>query len=182
METSDQCAVAADGSLLDASAIIFYNEPDDDTPLPNPTNSESATSSIQVHPFFQDGSAPSKVVAGSRRSVRIIHPSARITDPNNLEGLGSAVTYKRSGTVTASAEGSRRAACRAKLTDSNNESEHDNKMDDIGTSVTTEEEGGRDSTDVELVEDVYQTTKAMGDADRQVRLKFLVQAHSKYVQ
>ena len=36
----DQCALAADGSLLDASAITFYNNPDDDTPLPD----SSATS------------------------------------------------------------------------------------------------------------------------------------------
>jgi len=189
MATSDQCAVAADGSLLDASDIIFYNDPDDDNPLPN---SNSATTSTQVHPFFRRGPAPSKIVAGSRRSARVARPSARITDPNNLEASGSAVTRKRSATVTASAQGSLHAARRAKLTDSDDESEHDNEMDnaeadagdddDVGTgNVTTEEEGGGDSTDVEHVEEAYCTTKAMGDADRRICLKSLVQSHSKYL-
>jgi hypothetical protein len=72
------------------------------------------------------------------------------------------------------------------VTDSNNESEEDDNEtsnaevdvgddDNFGTgNITTEEEGGGDSTDVKHVEDAYRTTKAMGDADRQVRLKFLV--------
>ena len=47
MATPDQCALAADGSLLDASAIPFYNDPDDNTPLPN-----STAISIPLHPFF----------------------------------------------------------------------------------------------------------------------------------
>ena len=62
--SSEQCAVAVDGSLLDASAIVFYNDPDDDTPLPS---SKSATTLTQVHPFFQGGSAP----AAARCSYRL---------------------------------------------------------------------------------------------------------------
>lgn len=31
---SDTCALNADGSLKDASDITFYNDPDDDVPLP----------------------------------------------------------------------------------------------------------------------------------------------------
>ena len=179
---SDQCAVAADGSLLDASQIIFYNDPDDETPLPKDPNSESnsATTSTHLHPFFRGDPAPSKI-AGSRRSTCVARPSARITDPNNLE---ASVTRKRSATVTTSAEGSLRAARRAKLTGSDEESEDDNELDvaevytgddnDVGTSdAMTEEEGVGDSTDVEHAEEAYCTTKAMGDADRQVHLKSL---------
>jgi hypothetical protein len=91
MATSDQCAVAADGSLLDASAIIFYNDPNDNTPLPS---SSTATTSTQVHPFFRAGPAPSQVVARSHHSACVICPSAHITDPNNLEGLGPTVICK----------------------------------------------------------------------------------------
>ena len=40
--------------------------------------------------------------------------------------------------------------------------------------VSTKEEGIGNSTDVELVKDTYCTTKAMGDADQQVHLTFLV--------
>ena len=67
--SSDQCAVAADGSLLDASAITFYNDPDNNTPLPNPN---SATKSSQLHPFFRGGTPPSQILAGSHRSTRIV--------------------------------------------------------------------------------------------------------------
>jgi hypothetical protein len=116
----DQCAVAADGSLLDASEIVFYNDADDDTPLPN---SNSGMTSTRLRPFLQGGPAPSKIVAGSRRSTRVPRPSARITDPNNLETLTSTVTRKRSATVTTPAEGSWHAVRRAKLTGSDDESE-----------------------------------------------------------
>lgn len=87
------------------------------------------------------------------------------------------MTRKRSATVTASVEASLRAARRARVTDSDDESEHHNELDnaevnagddDVGTGgATTEEEGGGDGTDVELIEESYRTTKAMGDADRQ---------------
>ncbi|KAF8232995.1 hypothetical protein L208DRAFT_1269364 [Tricholoma matsutake] len=159
MAAPDQCALAADGSLLDASAIIFYNDPDDDAPLPN-----SAATSTPVHAFFRGGPAPGKIAAGSRRSARVTRPSACIIDPDNVEA--SAVTRKRSATVTASVEASLRAA----------------RDDDVGTGgATTEEEGGGDGTDVELIEESYRTTKAMGDADRQVCLKILVQARHEYL-
>jgi hypothetical protein len=163
----DQCALAADGSLLDASAITFFNDPDDDTPLPNST---------PIHPFFQGSLAPAKITAGSRQSARVTRPSARITDPDNAEA--STGTRKRSATVTAPAEASSRAARRAKLSDGDDggddESEHCDEPDideDIGGdgNVTTEQEDGGDDTDIELVEEAYRTTKAMGDADRQVR-------------
>jgi hypothetical protein len=56
----DQCALAVDRSLLDASAIIFYNDPDNDTPLPN-----SSATPAPTHPFFQGSLAPAKITAGS---------------------------------------------------------------------------------------------------------------------
>ena len=174
----DQCALAADGSLLDASAITFYNDPDDDTPLP-----DSSATSAPTHPFFRGSLAPAKITAGSRRSARVIRPSARITDPDNAEA--SAGTRKRSATVTVSAEASSRAARRAKLSDGDDggddDSEHHDEPDiaeDVGDdddmgNTTTEQEDGGDDTDVELVEEAYRTTKAMGDADRQVCLTFI---------
>ena len=64
MATSDQCAVAVDGSLLEASAIIFYNNPDDDTPLLQP-KSNSANPFTQIHPLFRGDPAPSKPITTS---------------------------------------------------------------------------------------------------------------------
>ena len=182
MAAPDQCALAADGSLLDASAIVFYNDPDDDTPLPG-----SAATSTPLHPFFRGNPAPGKIAAGSRRSARVTRPSARVTDPNNVEA--SAAMRKRSATVTASTEASLRAARRVRLTDSEGESENHNGLDDAEVDTvdddnvvigdaSTEGEGGGDGTDVELVEEAYHTTKAMGDADRQVCIESLVQVVS----
>jgi hypothetical protein len=77
----------------------------------------------------------------------------------------------------APAEASLCAARQAKLSDSDDgsddDSEHRDEQDvdeDIGGNgnITTEQEDGGDDTDVELVEEAYRTTKAMGDADRQV--------------
>ena len=79
MANPDQCALAADGSLLDAADITFYNDPDDDAPIPKLTASSST-----LHLIFQ-----AKNIAGSHCSVRITHPSAWITDPDNAEALVS---------------------------------------------------------------------------------------------
>jgi hypothetical protein len=106
MAAPDQCAIAADGSLLDASAIVFYNNVDDDTPLPN---SMMATTTL-LHPFFQSRLAPGEVVSGSCRSGRVSRPSARITDPDNVET--PVVMRKRSATMTAPAAASLRGARR----------------------------------------------------------------------
>ncbi|KAG2158274.1 uncharacterized protein EDB93DRAFT_1246129 [Suillus bovinus] len=55
---ADQCGLGADGTLLDASQIQWYNDPDNDTPLP-------------VLP------------AQARRSTHIPCPAPKLVDPNN---------------------------------------------------------------------------------------------------
>ena len=178
--SSDQCAVAEDGSLLDASKIVFYNDVDDDNPLPH--SPQSITTSDNVHPFFQGGKAPRSVVAGSRRSGRVTRPSVHITDPNNLE----TTSRKRSATMTTSIEGSVRAARRAKHSlgvdeaedssevgfDTENDAEEG--MADATTDVMTDEGDVVDSSDNEEAEGDYRTTKGMGDADRTVCLICLI--------
>lgn len=77
--------------------------------------------STHLNPFFRGDPALSKLVAGSRRSACPARPSARIIDPNNH-------CVRVSPTP---AEGSPRATRRAKLTGSDDESEHDNEMDDV---------------------------------------------------
>jgi hypothetical protein len=182
MANPDQCALAADGSLLDAADITFYDDPDDDAPIPSLTASSKASSST-LHPIFQ-----AKKIAGSRRSVRITRPSARIIDPDNAEAL--VTTRKRSATVTASAIEASRTARRPKLTSSESdggESERDGPErvettgssgveDDIamdGVSTGEDDEGSSQAEDGELAQEsqdalAYRATKAMGDTDRQV--------------
>jgi hypothetical protein len=194
--SSDQCAVAEDGSLLDASKITFYDDVDDDTPLPNSASqSKSITTSDNLHPFFRGGKAPSSIVAGSRRSGRVTRPSVRVTDPNNLE---TSISRKRSATVTATIEGSVRAARRAKHALHVDETEDvsegelgnsgyqlevgfDAENDDDGEAgmvdATTDDEGEEDSSDIEQAEEEYHRTKGMGDSDRKVCLIF---SHKEY--
>ena len=83
---SDQCAVAADGSLLDTSKIIFYNDPVDDNPLPN-ANSDTTSTNLQVQLFIQGGPAPGKMAAGSRWSLRV--PSDEHGNPAGFSCLFS---------------------------------------------------------------------------------------------
>ena len=52
---ADQCGLGADGTLLDASQIQWYNDPDDDTPL----------------------------IPAARRSTRTTRPAPKLVDPNN---------------------------------------------------------------------------------------------------
>jgi hypothetical protein len=72
MAVGDQCAVGPDGQLLPSSEIIFYNDPDDDHPLP-PVKT-SSTRATNITEFFQ-----------RRSSGQISRPSARVSDPNNAE-------------------------------------------------------------------------------------------------
>src|SRR6267154_2889412 len=52
---ADQCGLGADGTLLDASQIQWYNDPDDDIPL----------------------------LPTARRFTRISRPAPKLVDPNN---------------------------------------------------------------------------------------------------
>ena len=159
---SDQCALASDGTLLDASKIVFYNDPDDDIPLPTGSNNSESNLFPAV---------------SSRRSGRITRPSARVLDPNNLEAL---VTRKRSATMTVSKDDSVRAARRAKVSmgDEVDDEQDSDDLDDEEDNEEVEESMGDEeaatpgsiSTDHEEAEEAYAATKAMGDSDRRVSL------------
>ncbi|KAJ7289883.1 hypothetical protein C8J57DRAFT_1016758, partial [Mycena rebaudengoi] len=82
------CAQDADGSLLDASKITWYNDADDDHPVAGPSSGK-APSTTPLAPIFT-GLAPLCKVAGARRSSprhssRTFRPSARAADPDNAE-------------------------------------------------------------------------------------------------
>lgn len=172
---SDQCAVAEDGTLLDASRIAFYNDPDDDTPLPDSVSVTSSTTG-NLHPFFRGGPAPSTFVSGTRRSGRVTRPSARITDPNNVE---ASTSRKRSATTTTLTEATDRSQRRAKLAMSVCGSEEDDRamidsVDDIYVEEETDVPSGATTDDdegtEENFEEAYLVTKVMGDSDRRVCL------------
>ena len=57
------CAIGPDGELLDASEIVFFNDPDDDEPI------APATTSLTVQPSLD--SFVTKLPPPARRSSRI---------------------------------------------------------------------------------------------------------------
>jgi hypothetical protein len=92
--SQDACALNADGSLKDAADITFFNDPDDDVPLPNvPPSTQPSTSTASTRDAYsvllKAGRTPATVAAGSRRSGRPLKPSARMRDADNACGLSS---------------------------------------------------------------------------------------------
>ncbi|KAF8803446.1 hypothetical protein BYT27DRAFT_7214747 [Phlegmacium glaucopus] len=92
MATSDQCALGPDGTMLEPSEIIWFNDPDNPTPIPpiGPIQQAGAfphfpPKSPTIHLFFHGGPPPVTMVAGSQCSTHVSHPSKRVLDPDNSE-------------------------------------------------------------------------------------------------
>ena len=67
-----ECAVRADGMLKDASEIDWFNNVDNDKPIPDlPANKIPLSLSTTLHPFFTGSHAPAIFVAGTHRSARV---------------------------------------------------------------------------------------------------------------
>jgi hypothetical protein len=171
MPSSDQCAVGTDGTLLDESEIIWYNDAEDSSPIssspqaattsntiqmPPPSTSDSSvsTKATTLHAFFNGTSTPRPAVfvAGARRSSRVSKPSKCVLDANNVEPQ---------------AESSKRARVANKKpvqSESEDEASINHDASDVGgdTDVEMEDSVAADS------EDAYASTKAMGDQDRKV--------------
>ncbi len=79
---SDNCAVGPNGNLLDASQIVWFNDPDDDKPMAPAT---SSTAQPQVSVMMLD-SYITKVPA-VHQSTRAPHPSTKAINPNNIMAL-----------------------------------------------------------------------------------------------
>ncbi len=79
------CAIGADGCLLDASEIEFFNDVDDDTPISGPSNLPKRPAR-PVHPLFTGIHSPALKVAGTRCTTHVSRPSTKVRDPDNAEG------------------------------------------------------------------------------------------------
>lgn len=110
--------------------------------------------------FFSGAAAPAVLVAGSRRSARVSHPSKRLVNPDNAERASS----------------SKRPRTRKILVyDSEVEGDGDvvEDMEDVEELAVGSDDATGD-TDVDLddeAEEAYASTKAMGDADRKALSK-----------
>jgi hypothetical protein len=88
---SDSCTLNADGTLKDVSEITFYNDPDDDVPLPpvpsnhpdnNVPSTEPKKNAFSV--LLKTRHMPATITAGSRHSGCPSKPSAYICDADNV--------------------------------------------------------------------------------------------------
>ena len=192
------CAVGPDGKLLDANDIVWFEDAESSEPINDttaPSSSTTASTSTAIHPFFHGGPAPAPaaVASGARRSGRAIRPSIRITDPDNAaastyinahkpkgpltipdnaEASSSTAVHKRkaSHTMAAGRRINRKVADKG-LSDGSEVSDYE---PDIAELPATSSDNGAGDTEPEPDEDDddigYASTKAMGDADREVSL------------
>ncbi|KAG1731054.1 uncharacterized protein EDB91DRAFT_1085179 [Suillus paluster] len=79
--SQDSCALNAYGSLKDASEIKFYNDPDDDVPLPQVPSAASMTNAFSI--LLKAGRTPATVTGGSWHSGCPTKPSAHVHDADN---------------------------------------------------------------------------------------------------
>ena len=173
------CAVGPDGKLLDAKDIEWYEDVDSSELINKATTPSSITttnSSTAIHPFFSGGPAPTVVVAGAHRSRHTTHPSNRITSPDNAKASSSATMHKRK--ASSNMRAGRRINCKVAVNDEG--STDGSKIDDYEPNVAehpaTTSDNEADEADTEPEEDTnlaYASTKAMGDADREVSLFFV---------
>ncbi|KAF8240581.1 hypothetical protein L208DRAFT_1232659 [Tricholoma matsutake] len=154
--TISDCTIGPDGKHLDTKDIQWYKDVDSLEPInqaATPSSTTTASSSATIHPIFRGGPPPAVVVAGAHCSGCAVHPSNRITDPDNAKTLSSNTMHK----------------CKASGSTDSNES--DDYEPDVAEhpATTSDGKGG----DTELDEDfdlAYASTKAMGDADHEVGL------------
>src|SRR6266851_9388281 len=148
---SDSCAVGPDGTLLDASQIVWFNDPDDDEPMVPATSSAPLVAQLQVSVATLN-SFVTKIPPAIHRSACAPCPSTRAIDPDNIMAL------KRKPSNTAAAKPSchphhvspdreEDKATEPDLTDS----EDDNPVDPVTA---------------------YEETKALGDADCEVSVPY----------
>lgn len=183
------CAVGQDGKLLEATEIEWFNDPDDAIPLSKPLTAASSHSSMQsmapatLDSFFSRSGSPAVKIAGARRSQRVPRPSAKAAESSNRPGLKRKATdnqNQRSTTrrrVTSSGSDTSDKDTELDQDIEANDDAMDEDVDDDGVvddaSQDVVEEKGPDEEDNDA-EDAYQTTKAMGDLDRQVTVGFVV--------
>ena len=195
------CAQDADGNLLSPSKIKWYNNVDDENPISGGSSSSAAGNPVlsslakltTLYTFF---TTPGNLtinstdkVAGSHQSHCVTRPSMRIADPNNAEApTVTQPTFVASSGLSLSLSLSLK--CKASTNafvpkpSRSQKVIEDSDDDNAGTASDLETEGGDDidetasptekaATGGEDTEKNYMSTKAPGDADREVSYSFV---------
>ncbi|KAG2749562.1 hypothetical protein P692DRAFT_20708651, partial [Suillus brevipes Sb2] len=140
-------AVDANGTLKDASEIVWFHDADDSMP-------------ISPHPESSSKALPSDAfIAGSRRSGRPTKPSAKVQ-----EAASSAIPAKHLGTATMPPATKRPAP--STIGDDGDDDDDDDMSTNKDEAFVLEEDDNEESKDAE---EAYQQIKAFGDSDRDAR-------------
>ncbi|KAF7364524.1 HAT family dimerization domain-containing protein [Mycena venus] len=153
MSSGDQCAVGPNGELLDASEIQFYNDVDDNVPLP-PVSDEISTPAAgqaTLQQYFHRSDRPRK-------------QSSRLTDPNNAETVKHKANDAEDFPPRVRA---RRSSPSPACMDEDDDARDDNNdMPDLQPVSDSEDDRDGDETDQEDIDAAYEYTKSLGDVDR----------------
>ena len=176
------CAQDADGNLLSPSKIVWYNDVDDDVPMPASSGGSSSSKLTTLDQFF----IPTEIVAGARRSGRTTRPSTKILDPDNAEShtFFASAGVKRKANPIAHAQAaqlpprlrSRSAARSIHDTDADSQDEGKTDIDTVDLTEKASSDVEKASTDEDDIEVRYECTKALGDADRKVNIFHILKA------
>ncbi|KAG1771685.1 hypothetical protein EV702DRAFT_1048902 [Suillus placidus] len=83
------CTKQAPNNEIDASDIVFYNDPDNNVPLPQVPSSAQSTVKDAFSVLLKAGCIPALVAAGSRCSTHTSKPSAHVWDADNMATASS---------------------------------------------------------------------------------------------
>lgn len=97
----ENCAVGADGELLDTEQIEWFNDPSDDQPIAGPSISSAANKPNAFDRLLLAGREPGAVIAGTHRSGRKSQPSGRLKEAREA---ASATGKRKSNHYSNSAE------------------------------------------------------------------------------
>jgi hypothetical protein len=158
-------AVDANGTLKDASEIVWFHDADDSMPIsPHPESSSKALPSDggpshrTLDNFLGQNRMPAAFIAGSRRSGRPTKPSAKVR-----EAASSAIPAKCLGTATMPPATKRPAP--STIGDDGDDDDDDDMSTNKDEAFVLEEDDNEESKDAE---EAYQQIKAFGDSDRDV--------------
>jgi hypothetical protein len=176
------CAVGNNGDLLDETHIDFFNDPDDLAPISGPSyRSATAKASTLDRYITRTGPThtPAEMVAGSRRSTPIPHPSEKVKlamDTNCPETVTAGAKRRAEASLQRTS-----AHCHFSKASTDQSDEDVNptdkdvnptdkdvnpteaEADDSNESASKEEE-----EELEGNEAAYIHTKSLGDTDRSV--------------
>ncbi|KAH9171696.1 hypothetical protein EDB89DRAFT_1906827 [Lactarius sanguifluus] len=176
-------AVRPDGTLKDASEIVWSYDVDESTPFP-------LDNVPDTHPFFSGGCAPATMVAGARRTARVPRPSQRACDaaeataeattssslasagptarvPRPLQHARDAAEATTEATTSSSLASAGPGAKRKALTAAVPNHRVMRKVDLDDDLADHSDDGATTEPNTEPASDDYESIKAMADADNE---------------